>query len=66
MTTATPIPTYEARGNFAALVEEAAAGRRYVVTHYGRERCALVSVEDLRRLEEIERRSKPAPKRRRS
>lgn len=63
MTDATRISTHEARGNFAALVEDAAKGKRVVVTVYGADKAAVVSVEDLRRLEALDAKQPRKPKR---
>ena len=49
------MPTHEARTRFAAVVEDVAfRGKRVVVTSYGRDRAALVSMEDLAKLIELE------------
>lgn len=63
MTEATRISTHEARGQFAALIERAANGERFVVTLYDRERAAVVSAEDLRRLEALDAKTAKKPKR---
>ncbi|MFN7591167.1 MAG: type II toxin-antitoxin system Phd/YefM family antitoxin, partial [Planctomycetota bacterium] len=40
----------EAREQFRSLVDAAADGARFVVTRHGKDRCAIVSMEDLQRL----------------
>ena len=52
----------EARRVFPTIVEQSAAGARFVVTLYGSDRCAIVPAEDLARLLELEAR-KPAKRR---
>ncbi len=46
---------------FPAIVDAAADGKRFVVTLYGRDRCAIVSMEDLQRL--VELKQEPAKRR---
>ena len=46
---------------FPAIVDAAADGKRFVVTLYGKDRCAIVSMEDLQRL--VELKQEPAKRR---
>lgn len=51
------LTTVEARENFAELIDRAAlTGERIVVTRHGEPMAALVSLDDLELIEEIERR----------
>jgi hypothetical protein len=51
----------DARIQFPSIVEAAADGARFVVTLYGKDRCAIVSMEDLQRL--VELKQEPAKRR---
>lgn len=52
----TELPVQAFRQNLADHVERAAfTGERFVVTRNGKPRAALVSIADLRRLEEIDK-----------
>ncbi len=65
VTDPTRIPTQDIRARFAAVVEDVAfRGKRYVITSHERDRCAVVPMEDLRRLEELDAAAKKAQKRR--
>lgn len=46
----------------ASIVEQAARGERFLVTLYDRDRCAIVSTQDLQRLEELDAAGKARPK----
>lgn len=46
---------------FPAIVDAAADGKRFVVTLYGKDRCAIVSIEDLQKLEQLKQ--EPAKRR---
>jgi len=51
------LTTVEARDNFAELIDRAAlTGERIVITRHGEPMAALVSLDDLEIVEEIERR----------
>lgn len=51
------LTTVEARDNFAELIDRAAlTGERIVITRHGEPMAALVSLDDLEMVEEIERR----------
>jgi prevent-host-death family protein len=43
----------EARMQFPSIVDAATEGARFVVTRHGKDRCAIVSMEDLQRLIEL-------------
>ena len=68
------LTTVEARENFAELIDRAATTReRIVITRHGEPMAALLSLEDLELIEEIERRlgrraeqTRPAPPPRRT
>jgi prevent-host-death family protein len=52
--------TEEARTRFAEAMDRVhARGERVVVTYHGRPRVALIRFEDLERLEELEKATKP-------
>lgn len=52
---ATPIPTSEARRRIAEITEDAAfRGRRFLLRRHGRPLAALISAEDLAKLETLE------------
>lgn len=51
----------EARMQFPSIVDAATEGARFVVTRHGKDRCAIVSMEDLQRL--VELKQKPAKRR---
>lgn len=51
----------EARMHFPSIVDAASDGARFVVTLYGKDRCAIVSMEDLQRL--VELKQEPAKRR---
>ena len=54
-TTPTRIATRDIRSKFASVIEDVAfRGKRVIVTSNERDRCALVSMEDLAKLEAIE------------
>ncbi len=61
------VNTVEARDNFAELIDRAAlAGERIVITRHGEPMAALLPLDDLELLEEVERRiarraERPAP-----
>jgi prevent-host-death family protein len=49
----TSLPVHDFRTKLSEIVERAAfKGERFIVTSHGRERAALVSIEDLRLIEE--------------
>lgn len=59
MTTSKPEPRYgikDARDVFPSLVARAAEGERIVLTFHGFDRCAIVPMEDLAKLVEIDAR----------
>ena len=59
----TELPVQDFRENLSDHLDRAAfKGERFVVTRNGKPRAALVSIEDLRRLEELDK-VKPAPRR---
>ena len=63
--TPTRMPTHVARQRLAEVVEDVAfRNLRVIVTHYGRDRAAIVSVADLARLEQLEAKAGPAKRRR--
>lgn len=65
MTEPTRLPTKDARARFAAVVEDVAfRGKRYVITSHDRDRAAVVSMEDLAKLLELEAKAAKAPARR--
>lgn len=52
------MPTQDIRAKFASVVEDVAfRGHRVIVMSHDRERCAMVSMEDLAKLEAIEARA---------
>lgn len=52
------MPTRDIRSKFASVVEDVAfRGKRVIVTSNERDRCALVSMEDLAKLEAIDARA---------
>lgn len=56
----TQLPVQAFRQNLADHVERAAfTGERFVVTRNGKPRAALVSIDDLRRLEELDKAKPP-------
>ena len=58
------MPTKEIRSKFSSVVEDVAfRGKRYIVTNHDKDRCALVSMEDLAKLEALESKKKPAKRR---
>ncbi|CAL9614693.1 type II toxin-antitoxin system Phd/YefM family antitoxin [Streptomyces pilosus] len=58
------IPVTQARAELADLINRVVyGGERVVVTRHGKPLVALVSADDLRRLEEIEERPEPAEER---
>ena len=58
----TELPVQAFRQNLADHIERAAfKGERFVVSRNGKPRAALVSIEDLRRLEQLDQ-AKPAKK----
>jgi prevent-host-death family protein len=60
----TSLPVHNFRTNLSEIVERAAfKGERFIVTSHGRERAALVSIDDLWRLEELDAAKKPARRR---
>jgi prevent-host-death family protein len=60
----TELAVQDFRENLADHLERAAfKGERFVVTRNGKPRAALVSIEDLERLEQLDRDSKPAKRR---
>ena len=64
MTKATVLPVQSFRDNLAENVERVVhLGARYVLARRGKPRAALVSIDDLRRLEELDAKSKPAKRR---
>ena len=59
------LTTVEARDNFAELIDRAAlSAERIVITRHGEPMAALVSLEDLELVEEIERRLERKQRRR--
>ena len=59
------LTTVEARDNFAELIDRAAlAAERIVITRHGEPMAALISLEDLELVEEIERRLERKQRRR--
>ena len=59
----TELPVQDFRKNLSDHLDRAAfKGERFVVTRNGKPRAALVSIEDLRRLEELDK-VKPAKRR---
>ena len=57
-TTATRMATRDIRSKLASVVEDVAfRGKRVVITSNDRERCALVSMEDLAKLEAMDARA---------
>ena len=61
------LTTVEARENFAELIDRAAAsGERIVITRHGEPMAALLSLDDLELIEEVERRLEERARRRRS
>ena len=59
------LTTVEARDNFAELIDRAAlSAERIVITRHGEPMAALVSLEDLELVEEIERRLERRDRRR--
>jgi len=61
------LTTVEARDNFAELIDRAAlAAERIVITRHGEPMAALISLEDLELVEEIERRIERRQLRRRA
>ena len=49
----------DARVEFTTLVEEVAVkGKRVILTDYRKPRCAVVSMEDLEKLQELDRKKK--------
>lgn len=64
MTKPTHLPVQEFRTQLAEVVERAAfKAERFVVTSHGRPRAALVSLEDLAKLEAVEAEAKSAKRR---
>lgn len=64
MVTTTELPVQVFRHNLADHVERVAfLGERFVVTRNGKPRAALVSIDDLKRLEDTDAKQ-PQPKRR--
>ena len=60
------LTTVEARENFAELIDRAAtSGERIVITRHGEPMAALLSLEDLELIEEVERRIEQRARRRR-
>jgi prevent-host-death family protein len=63
--TPTSLPVHDFRNNLSDIVERAAfKSERFVVTSHGRNRAALVSMEDLAKLQQIEAKPRPAKRRR--
>jgi prevent-host-death family protein len=54
----TPLPVQDFREQLASVVDRALKGERFIVTSHGRPRAALVSLEDLAKLEQQETRPK--------
>lgn len=64
MTKPTTLPVHDFRRALAEFVERAAfKGERFIVTSYDRPRAALISAEDLAKLEAFEAGTKPAKRR---
>lgn len=60
------LTTVEARENFAELIDRAAtSGERIVITRHGEPMAALLSLEDLELIEEVERRIEQRARRQR-
>ncbi|HUF13266.1 MAG TPA: type II toxin-antitoxin system Phd/YefM family antitoxin [Longimicrobiales bacterium] len=61
------LTTVEARENFAELIDRAAtSGERIVITRHGEPMAALVSLDDLELIEELERRLEQKARRQRA
>ena len=58
MTEPVRIPAREARAKFSDLIEDASfRGKRIIITNHDRDRCALVSMDDLARIQATEDRA---------